>query len=296
VDARTHTSWHEEGGFTSPDGVELYQQRWGPAAPARAQVVLAHGLGEHGGRYGRLVAALVESGLAVTAPDHRGHGRSPGQRGHVRRWGQYRGDLGAVLAEVRGGSEGAPLFLYGHSMGALIALDLVLEASRGEDAGSFGLDGLILSGIPLEPVGIASPWLIALARVLSVILPRMPLSPGIGPDALSRDPEVWRAYEADPLVHRRATARWGAEALATIERTKRDLGRLTLPVLAVHGGADPLNAPRGSREVIRRASSSDRTLRVYEGARHEPHNDFGWEAVVADVVAWIEARCLGTGR
>lgn len=280
-DAPTETI---EGRIASTGGLELFYRAWRPAGPPRGAVVIAHGLGEHGGRYGRLVEALLPRGCVASAMDHRGFGRSPGPRGHVSRWTRYRADLGTFLDLVRKTDPGVPLFLYGHSMGALIALDYALEA---EDR---SLRGLILSGVPLEPVGIAKPWLVLLAKGLSWIFPRAGLPSGVDARSLSRDPEVVRAYEEDPLVHSRATARLGAEALAAIERAKDRLPELRLPLLVIHGGSDPLNSPHGSRCVVEEAGSVDSTLRIYEGALHEPHNDLGWETPVRDVAEWIEAR------
>ena len=295
-------------GRLATGGLELFYRAWRPADDTRASVVIAHGLGEHGGRYGRLVDALLTRGFAASAMDHRGFGRSPGRRGHVNSWAEYRTDLGGFLDLARQADPGVPLFLYGHSMGALIALDYALEASaeRPRVPGSLpsggsetpggsipderSLRGLILSGVPLKPVGVAKPWLVLVAKALSRILPRTALRPGVDAGALSRDPEVVRAYEEDPLVHRRVTARWGVEALAAIERAKGRLPELKLPLLVVHGGDDPLNSPEGSRLVAERAGSADATLRIYRGVRHEPHNDLAWEAAVRDVADWIEAR------
>ena len=273
-------------GRLATGGLELFYRAWRPAEDTRASVVIAHGLGEHGGRYGRLVDALLTRGFAASAMDHRGFGRSPGRRGHVNSWAEYRNDLGSFLDLARQADPSVPLFLYGHSMGALIALDYALEAHGDERS----LRGLILSGVPLEPVGVAKPWLVLLAKALSRILPRTALRPGVDAGALSRDPEVVRAYEEDPLVHGRATARWGVEALAAIERTKGRLPELKLPLLLIHGGDDPLNSPEGSRLIADRAGSADATLRIYGGVLHEPHNDLDREAAVRDVADWIEAR------
>ncbi len=277
-------------GRISTGGLELFYRAWRSAEDTRASVVIAHGLGEHGGRYERLVDVLLARGFAVSALDHRGFGRSPGQRGHVMSWAEYRTDLGSFLDLARQTDPGVPLFLYGHSMGALIALDYVLEAPGASTHDEGKLRGLILSGVPLEPIGVAKPWLILLAKALSRSLPRTALSPGVDARALSRDPEVVRAYEEDPLVHGRATARWGVEALSAIDRAKGRLPQLKLPLLVIHGGDDPLNSPEGSRLITDRAGSVDATLRIYEGVRHEPHNDLDWEAAVRDVADWIEAR------
>ena len=84
---------------------------------ARAVLVLVHGYGEHSGRYGNLVKPLAELGYAIYAFDLRGHGESPGQRGHIMGWGDYREDLQRFLHHVQELEKDRPLFLYGHSMG-----------------------------------------------------------------------------------------------------------------------------------------------------------------------------------
>ena len=246
-----------------------------------------HGIGEHSGRYERYVDAFLARELAVYAYDQRGHGRSPGQRGHVDAWEEYRDDLGAFLSRARDSEAGLPVFLLGHSMGALVALDFVLAAGAGPEG---NLRGLILSGIPLDPVGVAKPWLVLTAKVLSRLRPRTSLRSRIDPNALSRDPEVACEYAEDPLVHHQATARWGTEALDAIARVKRRLADVRVPLLVLHGGADEINSPAGSRLLADGAQSADKTVRIYNGARHEPHNDLGWQQVVADVAGWIEAR------
>lgn len=284
--AEYHEASSDEGRFRT-GGLELFYRSWKPALRPRALVVIAHGVGEHSGRYAHLVQALLARGFAVYALDHRGHGRSPGQRGHIDSWEEYRDDLGVFLDLARALEPDVPAFLLGHSMGALIAVELVLEAA---DAPQDGLRGLILSGVPLEPVGVAKPWLVSVAKVLARVRPRTSLKSRIDPSALSRDPAIVRSYVEDPLVHHQATARWGVEALEAIARVKRRLSDLHLPLLVVHGGADRVNAPNGSRELAEAARSVDKTLQVYDGVRHEPHNDLGWQRVVADIAGWIEGR------
>ena len=120
---------HVEETWEAPDGARLYFQHWWPEAGPQAVVVLIHGIGEHSGRFRRLVQALVSRGHAVYALDLRGHGRSPGQRGHLMAWTEYREDVRAFVSTVAAREPGRPLFTYGHSMGGLIVLDYVLHLS-----------------------------------------------------------------------------------------------------------------------------------------------------------------------
>jgi alpha-beta hydrolase superfamily lysophospholipase len=277
---------HAEGRFTGAGGLELYYQSWRPESDARAVVALVHGVGEHSGRYANVVGPLVEDGYAVYGYDQRGHGHSPGPRVHIDRWTEYRDDLGACLCVVAEQAPDRPVVVYGHSMGALVVLDHLLEGPR-------GLAGGIVSGVPLEPAGIGSPFLIAVARVLSGVRPRHSLDLGLDAGALSRDPQVVAAYRADPLVTPRATVRWGTESLDTVRRVKEGMTRIDVPLLVLHGEADRLNLAEGARTLFEAVSYPDKTLRIYPGVYHEPHNDVGYEQVVADVREWL-ARVTAT--
>jgi alpha-beta hydrolase superfamily lysophospholipase len=272
---------HEESHFSGAGGLELYCQCWRPESEPRVVVALVHGVGEHSGRYANVVGPLVEDGYAVYGYDQRGHGQSPGPRVHIDRWAQYRDDLSAYLGMVAGQARGRPIVVYGHSMGALVVLDCLLEHPK-------GLAGAIISGVPLQPAGIGKPYQVAMARMLSGVVPRMTLDLRIGPGSLTRDPRAIEAVRADPLVTSRATMRWGTESLATVRRIREGMADIDLPLLVLHGGADRLNLPEGAQELFETVSSPDKTLRIYPDVHHEPHNDLGHEQVAADVKEWLD--------
>jgi len=275
-----------EGRFTGTGGLELWAQHWLPDGDPKAVVALVHGVGEHSGRYGNVVEPMVEAGYAVYGYDHRGHGRSPGPRVHIHRWAEYRGDLCAQLARIAAEQPGRPVVLYGHSMGSLVALDYLVN-------GPDGLAGAIISGTALEPIGVGSPTQIAMARALTNVLPRVRVNLGIDARSLSSDPAALQFFRSDPLVTGSATVRWGTESLDTVAGVKARMGAIDLPLLVIHGEADPLNSVEGSRALYDAASSRDKTLQVYPGVLHEPHNDLGHEQVAADIVEWLD-RVTGT--
>lgn len=275
---------HDEGRFLGEGGLRLYHQSWHPDSDPRAVVVLVHGVGEHSGRYMNIVGPLVEDGYAVCSYDQRGHGASEGRRVHIERWTDYRNDLGTYIEMVSAQAPTRPIVVYGHSMGSLVVLDYLLEGSQRPA-------GAVISGVALEPAGVGSPALIAMARVLTRVTPRMSMDLGIDAGALTRDPAALEAYRADPLVTGRATVRWGTESLDTVARVKKGLGRIEIPLLVVHGESDPLNLVRGARELFDAAPATDKTLRTYPGVHHEPHNDLGHEQVAADVKEWLDHLC-----
>ena len=282
----------EESSFTGAGGVQLFSQSWGArgenSPPAKAVVALVHGIGEHSGRYVWLVEHLTASGFSVFSFDHRGHGKSPGRRGHITSWSEYRDDVSAFLENVRRLNPGLPIFIYGHSLGALIVAEFVV--SKRPDVA-----GVILSGIPLQPTGVAKPHLVALAKIFSRILPSLLVTFGVNPDALSRDSAVSKAYEQDPLVHHRASMRWGTETLDAIDRVRSRASDIRLPLLILHGGADRVNSVAGSRELLETVSSRDKQLLVYPDGAHEPHNDLDRDKVVRDVTDWLNARLTAVG-
>jgi acylglycerol lipase len=273
---------HEEGRLQGAGGVDIHWQVWQPAQP-RAVVVLAHGAGEHSGRYAHVGAHFAEAGYAVYALDHRGHGKSAGPRMYIADMDDVVADLGTFIELVRGRHEGLPLTLLGHSMGGLVAL---AYAIRDQEA----IDALVLSG-PLAALAAASPAQRLAAQMLSVVTPRLGLI-AVDPALVSRDPEVVRAYREDPLVfHGRLPARTIAQLAATVRGFPEETPAVRLPLLVLLGSADALVPPSGGRMVHDRASSLDKTLIVYDGLYHEILNEPEKDRVMADVVAWLDARC-----
>jgi alpha-beta hydrolase superfamily lysophospholipase len=266
--------------FEGKGRLKLQAQCWEPEENARAVVALVHGISEHSGRYQTLVDHLTNAGFAVCGFDNRGHGRSQGKRGHINDWSEYRDDVNAFLEQVRKRVPGRRLFLYGHSLGALIVAEYNLHHWH-------GIAGLILSGIPLQPTGSAKPHLVAVAKLFARIWPTLTLRLGIDGSKLSRDPAVARAYETDPLVHHRATTQFGAEALRAIDRVRERANDIRLPLLIIHGGNDQVNSVEGSKELFEKVSSVDKEMKIYPEGAHEPHNDINRDEVARDVEDWL---------
>lgn len=271
---------HVEAQFTGCEGVVIHTQSW-LVQPARASVVVVHGLGEHGGRYAHVAQALAALGCAVHALDHRGHGRSGGPRAFVDRWDHVVADVDRFIDRVRQAAPAPPLFLLGHSMGGAIAL----ASALGRPA---PLSGLILSGPAVDLAG--APVLArSLGKLLSVLAPRLGML-AVDPSQVSRDPQTVADYVADPLnFHGKVPARTIGEMVRFAEALPPRLPGLRLPLLALHGGADRLAGPAGSRMVVERAGSQDKTLEVYEGLYHEIFNEPPDDRarVIGDLCAWV---------
>jgi len=273
----------QTGTFTGVGGLKLFYRTCQPSSPPKAILAIVHGAGEHMDRYPHLVQALLRAGYAAAGFDLRGHGRSEGLRGHINTWDEYRQDVQRFLALARREFPGIPVFLYAHSLGSLIGLDFIMRHPE-------GLRGAVISGNSLEPTDAAPPHLVLIARVLSRIRPTLALKISLPGASLSRDPQVARAYDEDSLVHWQRTTRWGTECLKVIDWIWQNAGQLSLPVLFVHGGADPLVSVAGARRFYEQAASSDKAMNVYPDGLHEPHNDLDHAQVTGDIVEWLDAR------
>jgi alpha-beta hydrolase superfamily lysophospholipase len=279
-----HTDGWPELRHTSARGTSrLYRQSWFPEEPARAAILLVHGLGEHSSRYEYLATHCTARGFAVHTLDHYGHGRSEGLRGHVERFSVYLDGLRALRDDVRTRDADLPLFLLGHSMGGLIAATFL-----GEDQASFR--GCVLSGPALKSDVEPPALVMAIVRFISLVAPTVPLI-GLDPGGVSRDPAVVNAYVSDPLVHHgKATARLITELSSAMRAALAAASAIELPLLVMHGDADVLTSPAGSQALHDAAGSADKTLKLYPGLYHEIFNEPERDQVLGDMSAWLEAH------
>jgi len=274
---------HREGKFRGYGNLDLYYQCWLPPANPKAVLLVVHGLAEHSGRYANLVDYFVPKGYAVYGFDQRGHGRSEGLRCYVGRFSEYVQDLDTFIGMIRNEYEQAKIFPVGHSMGATIA---VAYAVRYQDR----LAGLLLSGAALKIDSTVSPALMAMAKVLSLLLPKTGTTV-LDASTLSRDRAVVDGYVNDPLVYRgKIRARLGAELIKITRELPSAIPEIKLPVLIMHGADDRLSDPEGSRMLFERVGSEDRTLKLYEGFYHEIFNEPEREQVFWDIGAWLAAH------
>ena len=273
-----------EGRATSADGTELLTLHW-PAIDPWATVLLVHGLGEHSGRYEHVGTQLAAAGIDAYGFDNRGNGGSGGRPGHVDRWSQYLDDLGERLAAVRLLAADRPVALYGHSLGGLIVTGYCLSDRPKPDL-------VVLSAPGLDST--LPGWKKRLAPVLGRIAPTLAIPNGIDGSTLSRDPSVAARMADDPRCVGVSSARFGAEALTEQVRVRAGVGRgLGVPTLVMHGSDDRLVPPSASAGF---EGAPQTTRRIYQGLRHELHNEPEGSSVVKDVLDWLRAGGPGLGR
>lgn len=247
-----------------PGGV--YYRHWRVEGPARAVILLVHGLGEHSGRYRDFAEFFNGQGIAVVAPDHLGHGESPGLRAHIGSFAEFIAPLDALREAIDQWYPEAPRFLVGHSMGGLIAARYLLERQD-------WFDGAALSAAALQAASPPSKSSLLMIRLLAVIWPSLGVMQ-LDPAEVSRDPAVVQDYIEDPLVHNGKISAGLAHALfKTMAEVEAGRAAIKLPLLVMHGEADAMTTPAGSEAFYNAVSSSDKQLRIYPELYHEIFNE-----------------------
>ena len=259
-----------EATFSGSEG-RVFYRAWKPATAPHRIVVIVHGYAEHSARYTHVAEILAAAGSAVYAEDHLGHGHSEGERALISDFEHVVDDLAALAGIGAAEHPGLPVIFIGHSMGGLLA-------SRYAQRHPEKVAGLILMG------AVIGDWRWA-REVLEK--PAMP-DPPTDWAGMSRDPETVRQYTTDPLVYRDRYKRPLLEAeVVALDAFNAEIGRLTMPVLVLHGHADPFVWYRTSLEAACRFPTADLTVRVFPGARHELVNETNRAEVLGEIVRFV---------
>lgn len=269
--------------ITTRDGVSLHARVW-TGRGARGWLVVSHGLGEHAGCYEELAGGLsAHVGLVdVVAFDYRGHGLSPGRRGVVGHYKELLHDLQAVLDWVDR-QDRRPCFLLGHSNGGQVAAHAALTAPE-------RLDGVLLSNPSIELAAKVPPWKLRAGRLLNRWAPWVTLDSGLDDSLMTRDSTRYSTRRLDRLRHRRVSAPLFFGMIDGGREVVARAGEIRTPALIVLGEDDQVVDPVATRRFFDRLGSPEKSIRVYPGMRHEPLNDLGREAVVSEIVRWLQNR------
>jgi len=276
----------QEQFISSADGTKIFTRCWQPAAGARAILILVHGFNSHSGYFTLAADELSRAGFVVHALDLRGRGRSEGERFYVADFADYLRDVDALVGAARRQSPGLPVFILGHSAGGVVACNYALDHQA-------GLAGLICESFAYQVP--APDFALAVLKGLSHVAPHAHVLKLKNED-FSRDPKVVEQMNHDPLLaHETQPTKTVAEMVRADERLKKEFPQIKLPVLILHGTADKATKPSGSKRFYEMAGSSDKTLKLYEGHYHDLLNDQDKEAVLGDIVVWVEARLPADG-
>jgi alpha-beta hydrolase superfamily lysophospholipase len=267
-----------EHSLTASDGTRLFVRDWMVERPQGALVIL-HGLGEHCGRYLHVARFLNEQGWSVRTYDHRGHGQSGGARGDAPDNEALVRDAEMMVANFARETGQRPV-LFGHSMGGLFAARV---ATGGK--------------VPLRALSLSSPALAVplnafqklLLRFMSAVAPGVAVKNNVKSRYVSHDEKVVKAYDSDPLVHDRITARLLNGMLAAIDFAHANAASLSIPVQLQVAGDDHLVDAAGARAFHARLPAHLRTMHWYDQLYHEIFNELDARAVFEDLGQWLAA-------
>lgn len=269
-------------------GLALKARKWWPATGyPRAVVVCVHSWGDHSGRFSDFAGYITQFGYAVYAFDFEGHGESEGVRAHIHDFGDMVADLTMFIEVVHNELRSVPLFLSGYSVGGLVAATYLSTHNN--------VDGAIFNSCALSEGRDVPALRRLIAWLVGGLLPRLPLAQLTFGPQMSRDPLEVRAWEEDPLIwHGKMTAGTGKQLMLATQAISKTLERIDLPLLVLHGEADPLVDPVSGTALERLSPSIDKTLISYPGALHDLFHESNREQVFEDVRSWLEKRAAKT--
>lgn len=261
------------------DGPELRFRVTSPESPTIG-LALVHGYADHSARYAHVARHFAERGVLTVAIDLRGHGESAGHRGFCERFEEFLDDADELFAILDERAKGLPCFVMGHSFGGLVVSRSVVLRPR-------PWKGLVLSapffGLKLEVPGIK----VLAGKVASVVYPRLGLPSGLAGRDMCHDEARAKAYDADPLVFKNATARWFVTTTEAQAAAIAEASKVTLPLRLSFGDSDPVASPLAGKRFFDGAGSKDKTWDEHKGLYHEILNEPVWETIATGMADWM---------
>lgn len=276
-----------EFNWNNDNGNLVYAVEW-PVREARAVVGLIHGVGEHCRRYDEMAAWYNEHGIAVIGYDRQGFGRSEGRKGYAEDYKEYVDEIARLLIACERRYPDLPVFLYGHSMGGHLLLRYLIRRHP-------NISGAIVSAPHIRLSFQPNPLLVGIGKLLRNVYPTFTQDNQLDTKLLSRNPAVKPLYDADPLVHAKLTSRTGIDILENAAELDAYSGGVKVPVLMMHGAADGLTNPEGTKEFARR-NPENLSLKIWPELYHELHFEPEREQVFNYVLEWIEGQLTEVHR
>ncbi len=262
-------------------GGRLFIRSWRPSRQPKAIVAICHGVNAHSGYFTWAAEQLVADDYAVYALDLRGRGKSDGERFYIKDVREYTDDVDALIGLAKSREPGLQTFLLGHSAGGVVSTTYTLDNQQ-------KLDGLICESFAYQLP--APDFALAALKGLAHIAPHAHVLKLKNED-FSRDPAAVKRMNEDPLIHNEVQPTSTVAALAIADdRLEKEFGKITLPVLIMHGKHDNATKWQGSQEFYNNAGSKDKTLKLYDGYFHDLLNDTGKETPMRDIQQWLAAH------
>lgn len=277
---------HEEATFQNQDGGKIYYQVYRPKKGAKRALVVHHGFGEHGGRYGNLLEAMADRDYAIYLIDCRGHGKSDGRRGVVNHISELFADLKELINIAKQKEGVKKVTLLGHSMGACVTFLYVATDNYQSD-----IDAYVSSALPIKvQTDLVMNVKKAAGGFLAKLLPTLTIPAGLDINMLSHDTSVVQAYAKDPLVHGNICAYLGDFLLNCYNLALESAQKITVPIYMFHGKEDRIALCEGTVDAFALVSSKDKTMKLFDGLYHETMNELPKDKaiVLKELVSWID--------
>lgn len=273
---------HQELHWKTRDGLKIFGQLWKTDGPEKAIIALVHGFGEHSNRYHHVAEAFCDHNYSMIAMDHRGHGKSEGQRGHTPSYESLMQDIDILLEQAADHFPDTPVILYGHSMGGNIVTNYLLQRNQNVLAA-------VVTGPFYRTAEPPPAYQMALGKLMNKVWGAFPDKAKLDAHQISRDKAVVDKYVADPLVHNKISARMGLSLIEMGEYAIQHASDLDIPFYIIHGDADGLTDVDGSRAFAANSGENVK-LNVLPGFYHEVHNDPGKEEILDNIIAWCDQQ------
>ena len=265
--------------FTTTNKQELFYQTWLVDSP-KAVLVIAHGLGEHSGRYQQVAEFLNQNSYSVSALDHQGHGQSPGQKGHISSFEDYIDDLYDFVELTKQQNPNKAIYLLGHSMGGLIATGYVLRYKN--------IDKAIISAPPYGVPGKNAQIQLKIGAFIGKFFPKASVSNNLDASTVCSTQSVVDAYIADELVHDQITLGWGKAFITEQKFIRNNLSNIDTPLLMLLPQADVITEPTATAECFKQMPQENKSIKCYPNSFHEVLNEeIDGPKALQDIIEWL---------
>ncbi len=273
---------NETYNWRSFDNQKLFAQSWIPDSKPKAVINFIHGIGEHTDRYNNWMPFFVKAGYAVFAIEYRGHGRSFGKRGYIRKYEELLKDVDVLLEQSKKIFPTLPHFLYGHSLGGGIVTHYTLKRKP-------SIKGLIATSPWLLLTQEPPKWQVSLVRFIHKLFPTLTIISNIKTKDITHNREVVKAYSSDKMIHNKINLELFLSAYENGKWNIEHAKEMPIPFLLAHGSDDNICKPSGS-EAFYKNNPEKTTLKIWEDMYHELHNEPIREEHAKFIIDWLEQQ------
>jgi acylglycerol lipase len=269
-----HTSYS----ISASDGIKLFIRDYS-LQNSNKVILIIHGLGEHSGRYLKLIQDFNDKNISVFTIDIRGHGKSEGKRGHSPFYQQLMNDIQCFIEHVTKKIPDQKYFLYGHSFGGNLVINYSFQENK-------KINGIIATSPLIKPSIAPSRIVLFMGKLFKKIVPSLILSNGININEISRNMQVINDYINDPLIHNKVSVQLGLDIISSGIYALENSQYITVPMIVFHGKNDGLTSYSASQKLVQNSGPNIKFI-GFDDAYHEIHNEPEKVELLRNIFNWI---------